>query len=64
MQQKAGQEQQGFALNQEPVILCTMIFDDEIRYCVGDMWVAVKRDRRAPQYQDFRSRRWVTIATA
>ena len=42
-------------------ILCTLIFDDEIRYCAGDMWVAVKLPPQAPVYRDFRSQPLITV---
>lgn len=45
------------------VILGTMIFDDEIRYFAGDMWVAVKRDRRGPPLRDFRAKPFVVVET-
>ena len=47
----------------EQVILCTMTFDDEIRYCSGDMWVGVKLLPKAPVYRDFRVAPMVTMVT-
>jgi hypothetical protein len=42
----------------EPVILCTLVFDDEIRYGFNDLWVSVENHQPRREYQ---YEQWFTL---